>query len=223
MTWTARCRTCGKFEILTRDARESLRDPAPRRQPHHGPGGAGAVPRHPGDHRPIHRRRLLLRLRPRRAGVQPGRPGGHRSQDEGDRRPRRGDQPRGLEPRRGDQPLQVHRRGPLQGRDHREHPRRRGRQRLPPGRLEGPLPGAALPVDEVRGEGVQADQTRRRLLAGRSPQRHAAAHLRHGYWASEEDLQRPTSTASRRPRSATTAQDRQGHGPLPPAGGRPRG
>ena len=68
----------------------------------------------------------------------------------------------------------------VQGRDHPRPARGRDDHRLQPGPLEGPLPRPAPAHDQARGQGVQADQARRRLLAGRSPQRPAPAHVRHG-------------------------------------------
>ncbi len=99
----------------------------PRHRPRPGRGGAGAVSRHPGDHRPQCRGRLLLRLRPRRA-LLPGRSGPDRGAHAQDRRSRRADHARGLGPRRGHRPFRRHRRG-LQGADHPRHSRRPGRSR----------------------------------------------------------------------------------------------
>ena len=97
------------------------------------------------------------------------------------------------------------------------------------GELEGPLPRAAPAVDEGGRQGVQADEAGRRLLARRPAQRPAAADLRHGLGLARP-TSRPTSTASRRPRSATTAsigramdlfhlqEEGQGHDVLAPQG-----
>src|SRR5206468_3541740 len=63
----------------------------------------------------------------------------------------------------------------LQGRDARGHPRR-ARLDLSAGRLEGPLPRSARPVD-VQARGLQAVERRGRVLAGRRAQRDAAADL----------------------------------------------
>ena len=174
--WPARWRGRGDRDRHPRRPRGPGGDP-PRHGPRPGRGGAGAVPRDPGDHRPQCRGRLLLRLRPRRA-LLPGRPAGHRGAHAPDRRPRRADRPRGVGPGRGHRPLRGHRRG-LQGPDHPRHSRRRADQRLSPGRLEGPVPGAAPALHAPRRQGVQADQAGRRLLARRSGQRPAPAHLRH--------------------------------------------
>ena len=61
-------------------------DPA-RRRARAGRGGAGAVARHAGDHRPGDRERLLLRLLPQRAVHARGFPG-DREEDARDRRAR---------------------------------------------------------------------------------------------------------------------------------------
>ena len=98
-----------------------------------------------------------------------------------DRRPRRSDQPRGL-PKR-EQAIahfksigEAYKAEIIEG----DIPAGEDVSVYRQGQLEGPLPRPALPLHEVRRQGVQADQARRRLLAGRSPQRHAAADLRHG-------------------------------------------
>jgi hypothetical protein len=82
--------------------------------------------------------------------------------------------------------------------------RRRGNRPVPPGRVHRPVPRAAPAVDGQARHGVQADQAGRRLLARRFQQRDAAAHLRHLPGPTTRSS-RPTSSASRRPRSATTA------------------
>ncbi len=87
--------------------------------------------------------------------------------------------PRGGERRRRHRALPVQGRE-VQGRDHRGH-RRQGRQdphALPPRRLGGLLPRPARPVDR-KDRGDQAAQHQRRLLARRSSQPDAPAHLRH--------------------------------------------
>ena len=55
------------IRIITKKDRQVAGADPPRHGPCSGHGGAGALSRHPGHHRPGHRRRLLLRLRPRRA------------------------------------------------------------------------------------------------------------------------------------------------------------
>ena len=146
----------------------------------------------------------------------PRRPAEDRSEDARDRRPRREDRARGVGPRRGHRPLRVHRRD-LQGGDH-PRPARGRDDHASTARASGRTcaSGPHLPSTKHRGQGVQADQAGRRLLAGRPPQRPAPAHLRHGLG----DAGRPrrlSPAASRRRRSATTASS-AGAGPLPHAG-----
>ena len=74
-----------KIEIVTRDdprALELIRHDAAHV---HGRSGAGALSRHPGDHRPGDRERLLLRLLPQRA-VHARRSSGDRGEDARDHR-----------------------------------------------------------------------------------------------------------------------------------------
>ena len=140
----------------------------PRHRACAGQGGAGAVPGHPGDHRPGDRGRLLLRLRARRA-VHAGRPAQDRSEDARDRRARPADPARGLAARRGGRALQGHRRE-LQGRaDPAISARAKTIIDLLSRRLARPLPRAALRLDRQDRPRLQADQDRRRLLARRSP------------------------------------------------------
>ena len=91
----------------------------------------------------------------------------------------------------------------LQGRDHRQHPGRRGRVAVPRRRVRGPVPRPAR-AEHGQAEALQADEGGRRLLARRPPQRDAAAHLRHGLGHARTSCS-STCTCSRRPRSATTA------------------
>ena len=91
----------------------------------------------------------------------------------------------------------------LQGRDHRQHPGRRGRVAVPRRRLRRPVPRPAR-AEHGQAEALQADEGGRRLLARRPPQRDAAAHLRHGL-GDEGRAAAVPARCSRRPRSATTA------------------
>ena len=78
-----------------------------------------------------------------------------------------------------------------------------GDQPLRPGRLGRPVPRPARALHR-QAQGLQADQARRRLLARGFAQRDAAADLRHRLGRTRSSW-RSTCTASRRPRSATTA------------------
>ena len=62
--------------------------------------------------------------------------------------------------------------------------------------------GPHVPIDR-QAQGLQAHESRGRLLARRFAQRDAAADLRHGL-ARREAARRPTCTGSRKPRSAIT-------------------
>ena len=183
----------------------------PRRRPCAGRGGAGALSRHPGHHRPGDRRRLLLRLRPQPA-VHPGRLPRHRGEDAGDRRPRRqvrapGDRPRGSHPVLQGQGREV------QGRADPGPAAQRGHHPVSPGRLDRPLPRPAHAHHRRCRHRVQADEGRRRLLARRSPQRDAAAHLRHRLARPEGTRRLPAHAGGGgKPRPSP---HRQGHGPVP--------
>ena len=151
-------------------------DPA-RRRARDGGGGAVAVARHPGDHRPGDRERLLLRLR--QAGAVPSRRSRQdRSQDARDHQAGRALHQGVLEPRQGQAVL------PRQGRDVQGraggcHSRRRGPEDLQAGRLARSVPRPAHDLDRADRQGLQAHQVRRLLLARRSHQAAAAARLRH--------------------------------------------
>ncbi len=80
-----RARRQDRIRQSRRPARAGI-DPA-RRRARARRGGAGALARHAGDHRPGDRERLLLRFLPQPA-VHAGRPPRHREEDEGDHRPR---------------------------------------------------------------------------------------------------------------------------------------
>ena len=93
--------------------------------------GQGALPRRPGDDRPGHRGRLLLRLRPRRAlhARRPRADRGPHGRDQGARRDRG---PRGMGARRRGEDVRGHGRA-LQGGADRRDSRRRAHHPLPPG------------------------------------------------------------------------------------------
>ena len=137
-----------------------------RRRPRHGRGGAGALSRHPGDHRPGDRERLLLRLLPERA-LHHRRPAGDRGEDAGDRREERCPSPRrsGRATRRE----QVFRdKGEMFKVELVDAiPESEIDQDLPAGRLVRPLPRAAYGLDRPDRQRLQADEGGRRLLAGR--------------------------------------------------------
>ncbi len=82
-------------------------------------------------------------------------------------------------------------------------PRGRDHLDLPPGRLHRPVPRPARPRQRPHPR-LQADEGRRRILARRLDPPHAAAHLRHRV-VHRRRISTPTSRASKRPRSATTA------------------
>ena len=94
---------------------------------------------------------------------------------------------------------------------------RRDDHALPPGRLGRSLPRPAYALDRRCRPGLQADEGRRRLLARRSPQRHASAHLRHRV-ARPEGARRLSAHAGGGG-TARPPPHRQGDGPVPPAGG----
>ncbi len=81
--------------------------------------------------------------------------------------------------------------------------------------------GPHLPSTGPARQGLQADQARRRLLARRLPQRHAAADLRHRL--GEPGSARRLPDHARRGRAARPPPPRPGDGPLPLPGGGGRG
>ena len=87
---------------------------------------------------------------------------------------------------------------------------------LPPGRLARPVPRPAHALHRRCRRRVQADEGRRRLLARRSPQRHAAAHLRHRLARPEGARRLPAHAGGGG--EARPPPDRQGDGPVPPPG-----
>ena len=151
------------------------RHPAPLHGASHGPGGPGTVSRHPGDHRPHHPGRFLLRLQARQAVHARG-AGEDRGTDARAGRAGPVHRARGSAPGRGHRAVSPNGRG-LQGGDHLGHPRR-DRIALPAGRLGRPVPRAPLAQDRLH-PGLQAHIGGRRLLARRRAQRDAPAHLRH--------------------------------------------
>ena len=172
-------------------------------------------PGHPGHHRPGDRRRLLLRFRPQRA-VHPGGLRADRGEDARDRRARRKIRPPGDGPRRGDPVLPGQGRK-IQGGDHPGPAARRDDLAVSPGRLGRPVPRPAYALHRRCRRRVQADEGRRRLLAGRSPQRHAVAHLRHRLARPEGARRLPAHAGGGgTPRPPP---HRQGDGPVPSAGG----
>ena len=149
-----------------------------RRRPCARGGGAEPLSGHAGHHRPGDRERLLLRFRPCRAVHAGGLPG-DRGEDARDHRAGQTLHQGSVEPRQGE--TGVPRQGrAVQGRARRRHPGRRGPQGLCPGRLVRPLPRAAHDFDRQDRRRLQADEGRRRLLAGRFQQPDADADLRHG-------------------------------------------
>ena len=175
--------------VAARHRRGSQRHPA-LGGPRAGPGGAGHVPGRQAGHRPADHRRLLLRLRRRRA-VHPGEPPGAREADAPDRQGRSAVLPAGLRVQ-GRGPRRTGRRA-LQARTGRRQvrrPRRDGGRRRRAHRLrqpQSPYPGTGLgrPVprpahpDHPLHPGVHADPQFGGVLARRSEQRQPAAHLRH--------------------------------------------
>ena len=92
---------------------------------------------------------------------------------------------------------------------------------LPPGRVVRSVPRAARAVDRADRR-VQAAQDRRRLLAGRQPQRHAAAHLRHRL--ADQEAAGRLSAPPRGGGAARSPPARQGARSVPlPGGGAGRG
>ena len=162
---------------------------------------AAPVPGHEGDDRPRDRERLLLRLRSPGRAVHRGGPRAHRG---GDARDHRGRLP---------VPARGHREGATRASCSRTWARptrsssssgSEGEISLyRHGRVGRPVRGAARAVDRLSARG-EADHRRRRLLARRRAQPDAAAHLRHGV-PDREGARRAPRSASKRPRSATTA------------------
>ena len=156
-----------KIEFVTRDDPRALELIRHDCRACAGRGGAGAVARHAGDHRPGDRERLLLRLRPQRAVHA------RRLRRRSRRRCARSSRATGPSPRRSgarDKAKQVFARQgrDVQGRAGRRHPRGRGPQDLQAGRLVRPLPRPAHDLDRQDRQRLQADEGRRRLLARRS-------------------------------------------------------
>ena len=190
----------------------------PRRRARDGRGGAGAVARHPGDHRPGDRQRLLLRLPPQRAVHARG-PAGHRKEDARDHRQGRRLHQGGVAARGSQARVQGQGRE-LQGRTGRRHPAGPGPEDLPPGRLVRSLPRPAHDLDRQDRQRLQAAEGRGRLLARRQQQPDADPHLRHR--VRQAGRARRLSQSARGSREARPPQARPRDGPVPLPGGRPR-
>ena len=146
---------------------EALETDPPRRRPRAGRGGAGAVSRHPGDHRPGDRGRLLLRFRPRRAVHARGSAGDRERKmreivDRGraDHRARCGRATRRSRISRTSARTTRPRSSP-------RSPPASTISALRPGRLAGSVPRAARALHRQDRQGLQADEGGRRLLARR--------------------------------------------------------
>ena len=182
-----------------------------------GRGGADPVARHPGDHRPGDRERLLLRLLPQPA-VHPGGLPGDREEDARDHRARQTVHQGDLGPR--EDQAGVSRQGrELQGRAGRRDPGQRADQDLPPGRLVRSLPRPAHDLDRQGRQRLQADEGRGRLLARRQQQPDADPHLRHRLRQAGGARRLPE--AARGSREARPPQARARARPVPLPGGRP--
>ena len=173
----------------------------PRRRARDGRGGAGALARHPGDHRPGDRERLLLRLLPQPA-VHPGGLRRDREEDARDHRARQTLHQGSLVARRGQAGLPRQGRD-VQGRAGRRHPGGPADQDLQAGRLVRPLPRPAHDLDRQGRQRLQADEGGGRLLARRLEQR-MLTRIYGTAFAKQEELDAYLNR-SRRPRSATTA------------------
>ena len=102
----------------------------------------------------------------------------HRKEDARDRRARQTVHQGNLVARRRQASLRRHGRE-LQGRAGRRHPERPADQNLQAGRLVRSVPRAAHDLDRQDRQCFQADESGRRLLAGRFKPRNAVAHLWH--------------------------------------------
>ena len=138
---------------------------------------ADAVARHAGHHRAGDRQRLLLRFLPQRA-VHAGGFRRHREEDARDHRARQTVHQGGVVARRGQARLRRHGRA-VQGRTGRRHPGRPADQNLQARRLVRSVPRSAHDLDRQDRQCIQADESRRRLLARRFEPRNALPHLRH--------------------------------------------
>ena len=187
------------------EVRRRPRHDPPLDRPPDGDGSPGALPGHSGDDRPRDRERILLRLR-HRSPVHRRGPPSYRGKDAGARQEGPADPARRVEARRRGRRVREDGRG-LQGRDHQGNPRRRDPVGLPAGRVEGPLPRAARPVDRPARR-VQTAVRCRRVLARRREERDAAAHLRHR--VGRQEGARGLPQAGRRGKGARPPQARQG-------------
>ena len=162
-------------------------------------------------HRPAHRRRLLLRFRPR-PQVHRRRPRDDRGYDEGGRegepevRTLRVLARGGREDHHRAQPDRVQARSP------RRHPRGRTNLVLQERRVHGPLRRHARAL-LVAGEGVQAPLHRRRVPPRRLGEQADAAHLRHRLRLARRTGAAPAT--SRRSEAPRPPQGRQGPASFP--------
>ncbi len=151
----------------------------PRLRPCAGRGGAGAVSRNPGDHRPGDRERLLLRFLPQPAVHAGGLPG-DRKENARDHRPRQA----------------LHQIGEDRARRRRNSSARKARCSRSNWSMPSPSEqeikfydqggwvdlcrGPAHDIDGQDRQCLQADEGGGRLLAGRCEESDAHPHLRHG-------------------------------------------
>ena len=195
------------------------RHPSALDRPCDGAGCPGAVSRREARHRPADHRRVLLRLRRRRA-VQARRPRPDRVADAQDRQRgaavlaarRRRRRCAGRARRRAVQARADRDQG-LRSRRRRRRCRRRGRRRpadhlrQPQARrlagMEGPLPRPA-PADHQADPGLQVDAVGGGVLAWRREEQATATHLRHRL-GDQGGARRAPRIGSRRPSGATTA------------------
>ncbi len=150
----------------------------PRRRACARRSGADAVARHAGHHRPGDRERLLLRFLPQRSRSRrkispPSRRRCARSSRATNRSPRKSGRATEAKTR-----LRRHGRE-LQGRAGRRHSGRPADQNLQARRLVRSVPRSAHDLDRQDRQCVQADESRRRLLARQFKPRNAVPHLRH--------------------------------------------
>ena len=174
------------------------------------------VPRHPGDHRPGDRGRLLLRLLPRRAVL-----------DRGPRRRSRRAWPRSSRPT-SRSPARwsaaTRRARCFDGMGERfklgaarRHPGGRAGHPLPPGRLDRPLPRPARPVDRPDRR-LQADQGGRAPTGAATPRNPQLQRIYGTAFASQKELDAYLH-AARGGRAARPPPARPRDGPVPRPGG----
>ncbi len=158
--------------------RDALGTDPPRRRARAGRGRAGAVPRHAGDHRPGDRERLLLRFRTATSRSPPRTSRRSRRRCARSSPATRSSSARcGTATKRSSSSRQ---RGERFKAELIQRPAgNRSDHAVQPGRLDRPVPRPAHARHRRRRHRVQADEGGRRLLARRSPQPDAVAHLRH--------------------------------------------